>query len=70
MEDSFGGAAIALGIVQDALGDPVGLEPWGRILILAGGQRHGSGEAGAVESEGVGGEAEGGLRREVAVEES
>ena len=60
VEDALGGAAVAFRVVQDALGDPVGLQIGGGEAVFAGGQRHGAGEAGAVEDEGVGGQARSG----------
>ena len=51
MENAFGGAAVALRIVQNALSDSIGLQIRRRKEVFARGQRHGAGEARPVEHE-------------------
>ncbi len=68
VEDAFGGAAVAFGVVKDALGNAIGLEVGRSEVVFAGGEGHGSSEAGAVEDKGLGGEPGGG-GFEIGVEE-
>jgi hypothetical protein len=70
VEDTLRGAAVALGIVEDALADAVGGEDFALVGILARGEREDAGEAGGVEDKGGGGDGRGfGLTLEVVVEE-
>ncbi len=53
MEDSLGGAPVALGIVEDSLHRAIRVQVRRRELIGAGRKRHGARQSGPVEHEGI-----------------
>ncbi len=56
VEDALGGAAVGLRVVEDAVVQAGGGEDGALVLVGAGREREGAGEAGAVEDEGGGGQ--------------
>ena len=66
VEDALRGAAVAAGIVEDALRHAIGLQIGRRERVFARRQRHHARQAGAIEHERVAGQARRALRRDIA----